>query len=157
MFKHPASTNNNTTVNPIDETMVQPNTIDLRLQYVNEITGSKFHIDEQGKKHRKVVKLEPNAEGNFVLESGRCYEFVATQMVHVGENEMAVVLGRSTFNRNGVLIISSVYDSGFKDYVGATVYNIAGNTTVKPNTRFAHLILADAEMINSYQGSYGIQ
>lgn len=157
MFKHPASTNNNTTVNPIDETMVQPNTIDLRLQYVYEITGSEFHIDEQGKKHRKVVKLEPNAEGNYVLESGHCYEFVATQMVHVGENEMAVVLGRSTFNRNGVLIISSVYDSGFKDYVGATVYNIAGSTTVKPDTRFAHLILADAEMINSYQGSYGIQ
>lgn len=157
MFKHPSNKNNSTLIDPIDDKMIQPNTIDLRLNYVFEIEESNFYMSESSKNHRKRTQLQVDSDDNYHLKPGKCYEFISKQMVEIGADEMALVLGRSTFNRNGVLIVSSVYDSGFKDFVGATVYNIGGETVVQQNTRFAHLILASAEMVSKYAGSYGIK
>jgi len=152
MFIHPV--NASTEVTNIDDTMIQPNTVDLRVDKVYRIGAGPMHIDEEEKIHRKSIEIFPDEDGNFLLSPG-CYEIQSNQQVEIAEGEIALVLGRSTFNRNGVLIISSIYDSGFKDYAGATVYNIGGETTVKPNTRFAHLIIAKAESLHKYDGDYG--
>jgi deoxycytidine triphosphate deaminase len=152
MFIHPV--NASTEVTNIDDTMIQPNTVDLRVDKVYRIGAGPMHIDEEEKIHRKSIEIFPDEDGNFLLSPG-CYEMQSNQQVEIAEGEVALVLGRSTFNRNGVLIISSIYDSGFKDYAGATVYNIGGETTVKPNTRFAHLIIAKAESLHKYDGDYG--
>jgi len=152
MFIHPV--NASTEVTNIDDTMIQPNTVDLRVDKVYRIGAGPMHIDEEEKIHRKSIEIFPDEDGNFLLSPG-CYEIQSNQQVEIAEGEVALVLGRSTFNRNGVLIISSIYDSGFKDYAGATVYNIGGETTVKPNTRFAHLIIAKAESLHKYDGDYG--
>jgi deoxycytidine triphosphate deaminase len=152
MFIHPV--NASTEVTNIDDTMIQPNTVDLRVDKVYRIGAGPMHIDEEEKIHRKSMEIFPDEDGNFLLSPG-CYEMQSNQQVEIAEGEVALVLGRSTFNRNGVLIISSIYDSGFKDYAGATVYNIGGETTVKPNTRFAHLIIAKAESLHKYDGDYG--
>jgi len=152
MFIHPV--NASTEVTNIDDTMIQPNTVDLRVDKVYRIGAGPMHIDEEEKIHRKSIEIFPDEDGNFLLNPG-CYEMQSNQQVEIAEGEVALVLGRSTFNRNGVLIISSIYDSGFKDYAGATVYNIGGETTVKPNTRFAHLIIAKAESLHKYDGDYG--
>jgi deoxycytidine triphosphate deaminase len=146
--------NASTEVTNIDDTMIQPNTVDLRVDKVYRIGAGPMHIDEEEKIHRKSMEIFPDEDGNFLLSPG-CYEMQSNQQVEIAEGEVALVLGRSTFNRNGVLIISSIYDSGFKDYAGATVYNIGGETTVKPNTRFAHLIIAKAESLHKYDGDYG--
>ncbi len=152
MFIHPV--NASTEVTNIDDTMIQPNTVDLRVDKVYRIGAGPMHIDEEEKIHRKSIEIFPDEDGNFLLSPG-CYEIQSNQQVEIAEGEIALVLGRSTFNRNGVLIISSIYDSGFKDYAGATVYNIGGEATVKPNTRFAHLIIAKAESLHKYDGDYG--
>ena len=152
MFIQPV--NASTEVTNIDDTMIQPNTVDLRVDKVYRIGAGPMHIDEEEKIHRKSMEIFPDEDGNFLLSPG-CYEMQSNQQVEIAEGEVALVLGRSTFNRNGVLIISSIYDSGFKDYAGATVYNIGGETTVKPNTRFAHLIIAKAESLHKYDGDYG--
>jgi deoxycytidine triphosphate deaminase len=146
--------NASTEVTNIDDTMIQPNTVDLRVDKVYRIGAGPMHIDEEEKIHRKSMEIFPDEDGNFLLSPG-CYEMQSNQQVEIAEGEVVLVLGRSTFNRNGVLIISSIYDSGFKDYAGATVYNIGGETTVKPNTRFAHLIIAKAESLHKYDGDYG--
>ncbi len=152
MFIHPV--NASTEVTNIDDTMIQPNTVDLRVDKVYRIGAGPMHIDEEEKIHRKSIEIFPDEDGNFLLSPG-CYEIQSNQQVEIAEGEIALVLGRSTFNRNGVLIISSIYDSGFKDYAGATVYNIGGEATDKPNTRFAHLIIAKAESLHKYDGDYG--
>ncbi len=152
MFIHPV--NASTEVTNIDDTMIQPNTVDLRVDKVYRIGAGPMHIDEEEKIHRKSIEIFPDEDGNFLLSPG-CYEIQSNQQVEIAEGEIALVLGRSTFNRNGVLIISSIYDSGFKDYAGATVYNIGGEATIKPNTRFAHLIIAKAESLHKYDGDYG--
>ena len=153
MFIHPI--NASTEVTNIDDSMIQPNTIDLRVNRVFKIGGGPMHMDENTKKHRKSIEVLPDEEGNYVLDQGICYEIQSNQNVEIADGEIAIVLGRSTFNRNVVLIISSVYDSGFNDYESATLYNIGGETTVKPNSRFAHLIVAKAEALHKYDGDYG--
>ena len=153
MFIHPI--NASTEVTNIDEKMIQPNTIDLRINKVFRIGAGPMHIDEDKKEHRKSIEQKVDEDGNYVLDHGACYEIQSNQHVDIAEGEIAILLGRSTFNRNGVLIISSIYDSGFKDYAGATLYNIGGETTVKPNTRFAHLVIAKAETLHKYDGDYG--
>tara|TARA_B100001996_G_scaffold333088_1_gene282524 strand:+ start:219 stop:689 length:471 start_codon:yes stop_codon:yes gene_type:complete len=153
MFIHPV--NASTEVTNIDDTMIQPNTVDLRVDKVYRIGAGPMHIDEEEKIHRKSIEQKVDKDGNFVLDHGACYEIQSKQHIEIAEGEIAILLGRSTFNRNGVLIISSIYDSGFKDYAGATLYNIGGETTVKPNTRFAHLIIAKAESLHKYDGDYG--
>jgi deoxycytidine triphosphate deaminase len=114
-----------------------------------------MHIDEDKKEHRKSIEQKVDEEGNYVLDHGAGYEIQSNQRVDIAEGEIALLLGRSTFNRNGVLIISSIYDSGFKDFASATLYNLGGETTVKPNTRFAHLVIAKAETLHKYDGDYG--
>ena len=153
MFIHPI--NASTEVTNIDDVMIQPNTIDLRVNRVFKIGGGPMHMDENTKKHRKSIEVLPDEDGNYLLDQGTCYEIISNQNVEIADGEVAIVLGRSTFNRNGVLIVSSVYDSGFKDFAGATLYNIGGETTLKPNTRFAHLIVAKAEALHKYDGDYG--
>jgi deoxycytidine triphosphate deaminase len=153
MFIHPV--NASTEVTNIDETMIQPNTIDLRVDKVYRIGAGAMHMDEDKKEHRKSIEQKVDENGNYVLTRGTCYEIQSNQHVDIAEGEIAILIGRSTFNRNGVLIISSIYDSGFKDYAGATLYNIGGETTLKPNTRFAHLVIAKAETLHKYDGDYG--
>ena len=153
MFIHPV--NASTEVTNIDETMIQPNTIDLRVDKVYRIGAGAMHMDEDQKEHRKSIEQKVDENGNYVLTRGTCYEIQSNQHVDIAEGEIAILIGRSTFNRNGVLIISSIYDSGFKDYAGATLYNIGGETTLKPNTRFAHLVIAKAETLHKYDGDYG--
>ena len=153
MFIHPI--NASTEVTNIDEKMIQPNTIDLRINKVFRIGAGPMHIDEDKKEHRKSIEQKVDEEGNYVLDHGVGYEIQSNQRVDIAEGEIALLLGRSTFNRNGVLIISSIYDSGFKDFASATLYNLGGETTVKPNTRFAHLVIAKAETLHKYDGDYG--
>ena len=153
MFIHPV--NASTKVTNIDDTMIQPNTVDLRINKIFKIGRGPMHIDEDKKEHRKLIEQEVDENGNYVLGLGEVFEIESKQQVEIAEDEIALVLGRSTFNRNGVLIVSSIYDSGFKDYAGATLYNLGGETTVKPNTRFAHLVIAKAESLHKYDGDYG--
>ena len=133
MFVHPV--NASTEVTNIDKKMIQPNTIDLRVDKIFRIGAGPMHMDED--------KKEPLEDED------------KKEPLDIAEGEIAILLGRSTFNRNGVLIISSIYDSGYKDYAGATLYNIGGETTLKPNTRFAHLVIAKAETLHKYDGDYG--
>lgn len=153
MFIHPV--NASTEVTNIDKKMIQPNTIDLRIDKVYRVGAGPMHMDEDKKEHRKLIEQKVDGNGNFTLDHGATYQIQSKQHVDIAEGEIAILLGRSSFNRNGVLIISSIYDSGFKDYAGATLYNPTGETTVKPNTRFAHLIIAKAETLHKYDGDYG--
>lgn len=139
-----------------DDKQIQPNTIDLRLDRVFKILHNQpFHLSEQTKDVRYVEEVFVNASGVFDLDGQSVYELRSSTYIKMAEGEAGIVLGRSTFNRNGILIISSVYDSGFEDYIGATLYNIGGPVTLTRGSRFAHLVMMEAETFAMYNGSYG--
>ena len=71
MFIHPV--NASTEVTNIDDTMIQPNTIDLRVDKVYRIGAGPMHMDEDKKEHRKSIEQKVDENGNFVLHHGACY------------------------------------------------------------------------------------
>ena len=72
MFIHPI--NASTEVTNVDDAMIQPNTIDLRVNRVFKIGGGPMHMDENTKKHRKSIEVLPDEDGNYLLDQGTCYD-----------------------------------------------------------------------------------
>lgn len=152
---HIASNHSNSTATAIQQPDVQPNAIDLRLKKVFAISDQDvFVIDEQHKKHRGTVEIQPDEDGYYDLAPGR-YEVVMENEVMIGEGEAGWVITRSTLNRNGVFITSGLYDSMFRGPVAGVMHVNVGPMRVKPGTRVAQFLLFKAEMLHHYNGDYG--
>lgn len=163
-MKHIASDNSTSSITGVDDVCVQPNALDLRLGKVFRILPNPFMIDEESKKHRGTVPIEPNEEGYYWLEPGS-YEVIMENVISVGENEAGWVITRSTLNRNGVFLTSGLYDSGYGfdaktgEAVGGVMAGVMHVTTgpaaIKQGTRIGQFLLFDSEMLHKYDGSYG--
>jgi deoxycytidine triphosphate deaminase len=152
---HIASNLTNSTASSLQQADIQPNAIDLRLKKVFRIDGNDvFSIDEEHKKHRGTVEVQPSEDGFIYLEPGH-YEVVMENEVIIGEGEAGWVITRSTLNRNGVFITSGLYDSAFRGPVAGVMHVNVGPMKVKPGTRVAQFLLFKAEMLHHYNGDYG--
>ena len=125
--------------------------------------GDTFELSEDGKKHRKTTKVEPDEEGYFHLTLGQ-YEVVMENIISVGENEAGWVITRSTLNRNGIFLTSGLYDSSYGidpktgERVGGVMagcMHCMGPAKIKKGTRIGQYLSFDAEMLKKYDGSYG--
>jgi deoxycytidine triphosphate deaminase len=133
----------------------QPNAVDLRLGKVFYIREELFLIDENTKKHRGTLEIQPDEEGYFNLKVGS-YEVVMENIIHVGEGEAGWVITRSTLNRNGVFLTSGLYDSGYHGVMAGVMHVTIGPMKIKRGTRIGQYLSFDAESLSSYEGSYGI-
>jgi len=154
-MKHVSSNNTETTLSDVEHTDIQPNATDLRLGDVYRINTSEFCIDEESKKHRGSVKIQPGSDGYYRLGVGS-YEVVMVNNIKVGTGEAGFVITRSTLNRNGVFLTSGLYDSGYSGVMAGVMHVTTGSMKIKPNTRIGQYIMWNSEMIGSgYSGSYG--
>lgn len=56
-----------------------------------------------------------------------------------------LVLGRSSMNRNGLLVMTGVIDSGYTGEIGAQLHNITCDpVTIKPDQAIAQLVIIPA-------------
>ena len=133
----------------------QPNAVDLRLGKVFYIREELFLVDENTKKHRGTLEIQPDEEGYFNLKVGS-YEVVMENIIHVGEGEAGWVITRSTLNRNGVFLTSGLYDSGYHGVMAGVMHVTIGPMKIKRGTRIGQYLSFDAESLSSYEGSYGI-
>ena len=133
----------------------QPNAVDQRLGKVFYIREELFLIDENTKKHRGTLEIQPDEEGYFNLKVGS-YEVVMENIIHVGEGEAGWVITRSTLNRNGVFLTSGLYDSGYHGVMAGVMHVTIGPMKIKRGTRIGQYLSFDAESLSSYEGSYGI-
>ncbi len=138
--------------------MVQPNAVDLKLLSVWSMHGC-FTLDEDNKKHRHKIEVQPDDEGYFHLKEGQSYEISFDHDVRIGDDEAGFVIVRSTLNRNGCFITSGLYDSGYgKDALApmaACLHINGGDARIKKGTRVAQFLVWKAESLNSYNGDYG--
>lgn len=99
-------------------------------------------------------KKYTNGEVGWVLEKGKTYTFESSFGINIPSNMCGWVVGRSTLNRQGVLIRSSWYDSGFKSpTIGATIYCF-NTIIIEKNARIAQVLLAEGESASMYNGQY---
>lgn len=144
-----------TKINNLTQDGIQPNAVDIRLGKVFRIKNNVFEINANNDKvHRGVVELSPDNDGYWFLSPGS-YEFTAIETVSVGEDEAGILIGRSTLNRNDVLIRSCLYDSGYQGAIVGVITIGTGPIKIEKGTRIAQYLSFKAETLHKYHGSYG--
>lgn len=141
---------------PFSNDQFQPNGIDVRINTVRLISGF-FSIEESllSKDKKILPKYEGivSSNGFFHLKRGIPYSIDCLEDVNIPKNVAAIVYGRSSLNRNGIFVRSSLYDSGFKNTVGITMYPWI-DCYVGYETRIAQIIFFEADSEELYNGSY---
>jgi len=155
MLKNIAGDKAKSSLTKIDEDMVQPNAVDLRLDRVFKVhMHTPFILDEDKKVHRDVDEISPDANGYYHFKEGSYYQIRMEGEVDVAVGEAGWVVPRSTLQRNGLHVKTCLYDSG---YNGPMTQGLKcdGKAMIKRGTRVAQYICADAEALKEYDGDYG--
>jgi deoxycytidine triphosphate deaminase len=161
MFIHPLSLN---MITNIDSKCNQPNAVDIRVSELRTIEALDhtdsvydeqcFTISDSSTEHKqKSMPLMPDADGYWHLLRG-IYEVTSPHFVTVPEGYAGYLITRSSFNRNGIFILSGLYDAGFTGYVQGTLYNLAGRIKMQYLTRVCQFVLLKAETAHLYKGQY---
>lgn len=139
---------------------VQPNAIDFtldRLWVVDE--RSQFIISEEIKvmRERSEMPSVPHRSSNqhfWVLHEHGLYDGLSDVYVDVPDGVAAMLVPRSSFTRNGFLLTSGLYDSGFKGHIGFVLHNRGGDARVFEGTRIGQVIFVESENALMYGGGY---
>ena len=152
-MKHIQSPNSRSTLTNVEQTDIQPNAVDLRVDKIFKVSTKEFVISEDSKEHRGSEEIEPDMDGWFYLEEGH-YEVVMQNIINVGRNEAGFVITRSTLNRNGLFLTSGLYDTGYAGVMAGMLHVTIGPARIKQGTRIGQYLNFEAESIKVYDGSY---
>lgn len=155
-MKNIASDNSTSALSIVEKSQVQPNAVDIKIDKLFAINHEAvFHINEDVKQHRGSVEIEPNEFGNFTLEAGTTYEFLAEGTVSIGAGEAGFIITRSTLNRNGLFLTSGLYDTGYNGVMAGVIHNNSGEAIIQKGTRIGQMLIWEAEALHDYDGDYG--
>lgn len=136
----------------IEAKQLQPNGIDLRLDRLALVAG-RFQLFIAGSSNTEHIELKVDDEGLYHLLADRCYEGTALEYVEVPQGVLALIIHRSTLNRNGTIVLGSVYDAGFKGPCGFSVRPCV-RTSIQRYARVAQIIFLEAQGARTYSGQY---
>jgi len=130
---------------------IQQNGIDLTLESASLINGGALGVDD--KKMKLNTELEMDRADYFAFHPGHSYAIEFQQKVAIPENMCAQIVHRSTLNRMGAFIISGLYDSGFKNQIGAVLRTTAP-VEIQKGARVAQIFFHEADSASMYDGQY---
>lgn len=134
---------------------VQPNAIDFTLDDLRTIERDHAFLCED--KSRNMMRNSHATEardGVWLLDGGRVYDGTSDVYIEVPEGMAAILYTRSSFARNGVFIMSGLYDSGYKGHIGFTIYTIGGSIEIEKGTRIGQVALVAADTAKMYAGGW---
>ncbi|RLC62579.1 MAG: hypothetical protein DRI01_06625 [Chloroflexi bacterium] len=77
------------------------------------------------------------------------------EIVSVPDEMFALIFSRSTFNRQGILITSTVFEPGWRGIPTVSIYNLSGvDISIVKDTRIAQIIFFKADAASVYNGQY---
>lgn len=129
----------------------QQNGIDIDCLSLVELTGT-LVISEVAKTAIKGKKVHLY-DNHWNLKKGHAYEFVSSFEIEVPNKMGGSLIGRSTFNRSGILIRSSWFDSGFHGVIGGTIYCF-NDVVLTQGTRVGQFIMHETQEGSLYKGQY---
>lgn len=133
------------------ERCVQPNAIDIPVKSIFAISYADVRLTPNDK---EIVSSKVKLDSPWRLTPGM-YEYYSLFEVEIADDECAWVLPRSTLIRNGIHVLSGLYDSGYKGTIGGGIY--VGPTSVlelKPGACIGQLFIMKAESTHLYNGTY---
>jgi deoxycytidine triphosphate deaminase len=133
---------------------IQPNALDVTIDTVDSIDTDGYFVMRKDASPSGVIKypIDPTDGVLFDLRPG-AYSFESSITVEIPEGIVGWLVARSSLNRNGIFIMSGVYDSGFKGRIGGTIYT-SQHMHIEKGARVAQLITATAETFHLYDGQW---
>ncbi len=138
---------------------ISPNAIDFTLDRLFSIDSySTFVISESTKQMRKTSEMFPSHDDTgqlFWTLYNAVYDGVSNFHVNIPEGIAALLVVRSTFNRNGIFITSGLYDQGYIGSCGMAIHNRGGIALIASGTRIGQLIFVESGSSGQmYLGQY---
>ncbi len=117
------------TIDPYDETCLQPSSIDLRVdRYFRVFENHRYpHIDPRTRQEDLTTIVETPPGEAFVLHPGEFVLGSTLERVHLGDDVVARLEGKSSLGRLGLLIHSTAgfVDAGFEGHLTLELSNVA--------------------------------
>jgi dCTP deaminase len=116
-------------LDPYDEAMVQPSSVDVRLdRYFRVFANHRYtHIDPAVAQDDLTELLEPDGEEPFILHPGEFVLGSTLEVISLGNDLAARLEGKSSLGRLGLLTHSTAgfIDPGFSGHVTLELSNVA--------------------------------
>lgn len=133
---------------------IQPNAIDFTLDALKELQAeTPAMVSEDGKTMRKLRDFY-TIRGSWHMYRNTVYDGTSDMYVTLPDGIAAVLYTRSTLARNGVFLLSGLYDSGYKGHIGFTMYPIGGNIEIAQGTRVGQIAFMAADSAKLYAGGW---
>jgi len=113
-------------------------------------------IDVSVAKIRNLNSQSRDFYDGILLLSGQSYEFECHEYIKVPKDCIALVVVRSTFNRQGAFITTGLYDNGFSNFIGGVIHNMIRPIEIKANERIAQVVFYQCEHSAQYNGQYQV-
>jgi dCTP deaminase len=116
-------------LSPYDEAMVQPSSVDVRLdRYFRVFANHRYtHIDPASEQDDLTEQIEPEGEEPFILHPGEFVLGSTLEVITLGDDLAARLEGKSSLGRLGLLTHSTAgfIDPGFSGHVTLELSNVA--------------------------------
>lgn len=143
---------------------LQQGGIDITLDLMYEYDGSSFLISPNKTQHRTTNQMFPSepvmvdsvsTDLFYELAPRTSYDFLSNFEIFVPARMSALIIVRSSLNRNGLFVTTGVYDSGFAGNIGGAIHNNAkGYSYIAPGTRIAQVLFVETDNVKMYDGQY---
>lgn len=144
------------------EKQIQPNAIDFTADKAFKIVDSTFYVSDSHKEMRGSYSVTPDPtyfeaelRSSWIISGGDMLDFLSDVYVSVPEGVAAQLVIRSTLARNGLQLVSGLYDSGFEGHIGFLLHNRHQcEAVIAQGTRVGQIIFMQADSSGVYEGSY---
>ncbi len=144
------------------EKQVQPNAIDFTADKAFQINQKDFYVSETYKEMRGSVPLDPRptyyegkGRNSWFIDGRGMLDFLSDVYVSLPQGVAAQLVIRSTLARNGIQLMSGLYDSGFKGHIGFLLHNRHEiEAVIAEGTRVGQIIFVQSDSSKLYKGEY---
>lgn len=136
-----------------DKKYLAQNGYDLRLDKVKKLLGRSCLASQEDISIIQREKLDFDCRKYYNLTPGNVYEVTTIETIKIPTNAVGMIFSRSSFNRNGIQILSTLFDSGFYGTPSVAIYPFF-ELDIKRGTRIAQIIFIEAEAYKQYNGKY---
>lgn len=141
---------------------LNPNAIDFTVDYVSmtrERQNVSFSLFPSGKKHLPRQDIAPqnvSEDVNGWIVFAKSYvECLSDMYVNLPEGVAAMLRIRSTLARNGLILQSGLYDSGFSGHVGCVLHNLhTSDAYIGYQSRIGQIMFVKSDSVGLYEGGY---